>query len=571
MSEAIVEMIVPGTYIEVRAEGLLSVGGISTGTIGLIGTAEMGPADIQTLSSFEEGRARFGEAGEWDPRGTDTNLTLVRALRLLFDDGANTVYAKRVVDPTKAVPATLTLTADGADARLNLRARTPGTWGNRLQIRIEPAEQSELVEGEIVGRSNGTMSLSALKVLEPPAPPQAALPPGGGPAPAPPEPSLGVVAVRENGLLQRYQLKKSAASTQVAQLNPSTRTFTLLIAPSSNAEIRASYHVPQDSLRKVTLRYGNLQEVYTVPSLSNLEQLLKDELNPSRLVEVVERTGDGLPKATERFEPFASGDNGTVSLADYQTALDEMVERDVQIVVVPRNFSQIKAAILGHLEKTENLGRERIAVVGADSSDPQKILENANEVADKRLVLVAPGIGQEDPVTGRMLTLPPSFAAAAVAGRLSSVSPHVSLTNKTLPGVEKLAREYNYGELKSLLQNRVCALQTKRGIRVTRAISTDDEAFKQISIRRIVDYAKEGTRRGANQYIGKLNNRRVRENLRTTLDGFLADLVLREFLTEYKLAVTADRAMEIRGEVLVTMDLKPTFSIDYIRVVMNLS
>jgi hypothetical protein len=63
----------------------------------------------------------------------------------------------------------------------------------------------------------------------------------------------------------------------------------------------------------------------------------------------------------------------------------------------------------------------------------------------------------------------------------------------------------------------------------------------------------------------------VRENLRTTLDGFLADLVLREFLTEYKLAVTADRAMEIRGEVLVTMDLKPTFSIDYIRVVMNLS
>ena len=57
-------------------------------------------------------------------------------------------------------------------------------------------------------------------------------------------------------------------------------------------------------------------------------------------------------------------------------------------------------------------------------------------------------------------------------------------------------------------------------------------------------------------------SRRVRENLRTTLDGFLADLVLREFLTEYELAVTADRAMEIRGEVLVRMDLKPTFSID---------
>ena len=63
----------------------------------------------------------------------------------------------------------------------------------------------------------------------------------------------------------------------------------------------------------------------------------------------------------------------------------------------------------------------------------------------------------------------------------------------------------------------------------------------------------------------------MRENLRTTLDSFLSDLVVREFLTGYNLDVTADRAMEIRGEVLVTMDLMPTFSIDVIRVIMNLS
>src|SRR5687768_10260671 len=134
MSEGIVEMIVPGTYIEVRAEGLLSVGAIATGNIGVIGTAEMGSAEIQTLSSFEDGRARFGESGDWDPRAPDTNLTLVRALRLLFADGASTVYARRVFDPTKAVSATFTLGADGADSGLKLRARTPGTWGNRLQV-----------------------------------------------------------------------------------------------------------------------------------------------------------------------------------------------------------------------------------------------------------------------------------------------------------------------------------------------------------------------------------------------------------------------------------------------------
>jgi hypothetical protein len=411
-----------------------------------------------------------------------------------------------------------------------------------------------------VARSNGTLTLSAQKVLEPAAA-----------ATGQPEPSMGLVTVRENGLLNRYQLKKSIASSQTVQLNPANRTLTLAVLPSAAAEIRASYYVPKESLRKVTLRYGNIQEVYFVPSFSYLAQALKDEMNPSRLVDVVERTGDGLPNPTATFEVFTNGDNGTVSASDYQVALDNLVELNVQIVVVPRNFSQVKAAILGHLEKTENLGRERIAVVGADNNDVQKILENANDVADKRLVLVAPGLQQPDPDTGNTLRLPPCFAAAAVAGKLSSVSPHISLTNKTLAGIDALASEYNYGDLKSLVQNRVLALQKKRGIRVVKAISTDDEAFKQISVRRIVDYGKEGTRIGANQYIGKLNNRRVRENLRTTLDSFLADLLLREFLTDYKLTVFADRAMEIRGEVSVTMDLKPTFSIDYIRVVMNLS
>ena len=330
--------------------------------------------------------------------------------------------------------------------------------------------------------------------------------------------------------------------------------------------------MPQKSLRKVTIRLGNRQEVYVVPSVSYLVQRLRDERNPSKLVEVVDTTGQGLPKVTTRFETFSGGSNGTVSKALYQAALDGLVEQDVQIVVVAgMGFSEIKADVIGHVEKTENLGRERIAVIGADSNEVEKILENANEIADKRVILVAPGMRQTDSETGAVIDLPPYFSAAVIAGKLASLSPHISLTNKTVAGVEALSSLYNYGDLKSLVLNRVLVLQRKRGIRVVKGITTDDEAFKQITLRRIVDYVKQGTRLGANQYIGKLNNKRVRDNLRTTLDSFLADLLIREFLTGYKLTVFADRPMEIRGEVLVTMDLNPTFSIDVIRVVMNLS
>ena len=108
------------------------------------------------------------------------------------------------------------------------------------------------------------------------------------------------------------------------------------------------------------------------------------------------------------------------------------------------------------------------------------------------------------------------------------------------------------------------------GFRVLKGITTDDGAFKQISVRRIVDYAKEGVRRGSNPYIGRLNNSRVRAALKATLDGFLSGMVLDEMLTAYTLDVSATRRQEIDGVAVVTMTLQPTFSIDFIKVIMNL-
>ena len=118
--------------------------------------------------------------------------------------------------------------------------------------------------------------------------------------------------------------------------------------------------------------------------------------------------------------------------------------------------------------------------------------------------------------------------------------------------------------------NQVLVLQKNLGIRVLKGITTDTGAFRQISVRRIVDYAKAGVRIGANPYIGRLNNERVRGAMKATLDGFLSSMVLGEMLTAYKLDVTATRAQEIAGEALVSMMLMPTFSIDVIKVIMTL-
>jgi hypothetical protein len=47
-------------------------------------------------------------------------------------------------------------------------------------------------------------------------------------------------------------------------------------------------------------------------------------------------------------------------------------------------------------------------------------------------------------------------------------------------------------------------------------------------------------------------------------------MVQDEALISYELTVTANRAQEIAGEAIVTMTLRPTFSIDFIKVTMYL-
>jgi hypothetical protein len=111
------ELVIPGTYIRVRAEGLISAGGISTGNIGIVGTAEhawvpdLDEAGKQKVDAngkpvFKDDFAKtFNPSdlasaqqifGRYDAFGKDSKFNLMRALGLLFASGARTIYARAI-------------------------------------------------------------------------------------------------------------------------------------------------------------------------------------------------------------------------------------------------------------------------------------------------------------------------------------------------------------------------------------------------------------------------------------------------------------------------------------------
>ncbi len=288
-------------------------------------------------------------------------------------------------------------------------------------------------------------------------------------------------------------------------------------------------------------------------------------LNLTRAIEVLFRNGARTV--------YARAVAAEANQAAFAAAFSEVVKDNVNILVVPELPTTEALAVLGAiLETAENNSHDLIAVIGSDAATVAAIVQQAP--TNDRIIFTTPGFQAFDVAAnggaGGDVDLDGTYSAAAIAGLLSTLTPQSSPTNKGLAGVVRLSQRYSYGETKQLLNGRVLVLEQRRGVRVVRGLTTDDGAFTQITTRRITDFAKAGIRKASNPFIGKLNNQRVRKALQGAIDGFLTTMVQDEALTEYTLEVTASRADEIAGRALVTVMLKPTFSIDFIAVTLVL-
>lgn len=554
------EQILPGTYITVRDDALISAGQVVTGNIGVVGTAAKGTIDeVQILGSFSEARDAFGESDAW--RGGNQNeLTLLRALEQIFNNGGSTVYAVRTASGVVANAAYQT--RKGATALTKLTARTPGTWGNSIKITISDAADDASVTETLKG--NAAALHRAHVVANSP---------------------LNTIAVKQasTGLILSYAIVYDAAPDNAKPqvgINSATGalTFTTLanFAPVAADAIAANYQVPAANSRKADLVYGAIKETYTAADASHLAEQVNAR---SALVSAAPADESAFfnqaPDNTVGGRLFGTGLDGntagangeTASADDYKDSLAKLENEIVNIVLLAgqdATNSQMVSALLGHINTTTEIRRERIALMGSNGSDDLNTIAG-HSLDSERMIFVAPGIR----ISGQS-KLPGAYTAAAVAGLISSLPVQSSPTNKTLaiPGVSVA---FSSSQLEKLVMRRVLAVESRDGYRVVKGITTStNSAWHQITTRRIVDYAIYGVRSASDPYIGKLNNDRVRAALKATIDAFLTRMVDNEALIGYQLDVSATRAQQIAGECIVTMTIRPTFSIDFVVVTMYL-
>lgn len=555
------EVILPGTYVTVRDDALISAGRVASGNIGIVGTAAKGPInEFQIIGSFSEAREVFGDKDAWID-GSSNELTLLRALEHVYNNGGRTVYAVRVASSVTARAAYQT--RDGSSGPLTrLEARTAGTWGNEIKIKVAPATGPSFVTETLAGNA---ASLQRANVVA--------------------DSPLNSIRARQasTGQTLTYQI---VYDTGPDNAQPQVRvdtatgelTFTTLagFAPTAADTITARYQVAQASSKRVELSYQSTKESYTAADASHLAELVNAS---STLVSAADGDDSAFynqaPGDTGVDKLFGTGLDGNAAgangedadAADYRLGLEQLENEIVNLVVLAgqdASNASMATALVGHLNTTAEIKRERIGVIGSNGSNDVNAIAG-HSLNHERLVYVAPGIKE-----GPRVSLPGSYTAAAVAGLISSLPVQASPTNKTIT-VPGLSVNFSSSQLEKLVLNRVLVVERREGFQVVKGITTaSNSAWHQITTRRIVDYAIYGVRSACNPYIGKLNNERVRGAMKATLDGFLTRMVQDEALISYELEVGATRAQEIAGEAIVTMTVRPTFSIDFIKVTMFL-
>jgi|GEM_PF-5901878 len=168
-----------------------------------------------------------------------------------------------------------------------------------------------------------------------------------------------------------------------------------------------------------------------------------------------------------------------------------------------------------------------------------------------------------------------SDGAALYAGRICTLQPHSSPTNKVVGGVVDLRFDLSNAQLEALTEARYVTLRRRagRGIVVTDAMTAANSSsdFTRLSTVRIAFAAMDVVRFVAEPFIGEPNTPQQRNALDTAVSEGLAAMVEKGALQDYDFVVTATDADLINGDMVVEMILVPAFETRRIRVTTKLA
>lgn len=158
--------------------------------------------------------------------------------------------------------------------------------------------------------------------------------------------------------------------------------------------------------------------------------------------------------------------------------------------------------------------------------------------------------------------------AAAYAGLIASLPPHIGTTNKSVPGLLP-ARALSLTEAETLRDARIVSLiQRARGFIVVEDVVGSyyvdrytKSDFHRLTTVRITHAAAQGVREAIEQYIGQPVNAPQLNAMRESIENKLRALTLAGALRRYDFDIIATPDQQSLGEATVNLELVPAFEL----------
>ncbi len=506
------EYLSPGVYVEEFDSGPAPMQGVGTSTAGFVGLAEKGPVSGSPVfvSSASDFTRKFGgylqksEFGEY--------RYLAHAVSHFFANGGARAFVMRVA-PSDAKVASV-----ACGELLQLQARNPGAWGNRIVVTVTEASKakSQILEdggeGKYVLKNGADFLAGDVVVLDGP---------GGR--------EYAVIASAEGNNITLSQ-PFAAKNVVDTALLPKTAIRTCELDVEVRCEDMAenyenvSFNITTPNFIEKAMAKSELVRVSAVhndQAVSPMD-LLKQAAGVDKAPVKLQLAGGKNGTAAALTDgDFIGVDNGPGERTGIQAFLDNS---DVSLMAVPGITSpNVQLSLVAHCE---NLG-SRFAVLDMprDAKSVADLMNHRNIVDSDYCAMYHPWLEVYDPLDKRNTFIPPSGSVLGIYARSdNNRGVHKAPANETVANCTGLSVTYNTAEQDMLNPNGVNLIRRfpGQGIRVWGARTASSKPlWKYVNVRRLFIFLEESIKANTNWVVFEPNDELLWIRVRRTIEVFL--------------------------------------------------
>lgn len=517
------EYLSPGVYVEEFDSGSKPMEGVSTSTAGFVGLAQRGitVGIPQLVTNFADFTRKYG--GYLSENEFGDYRFLAYAVEHFFVNGGSRCFVMRVA-PEDAQPSVGYLPKEEG-AVLKVTAKNPGSWGNRLQVRITPASKAKTQILEIV-TENDKKKYKVKKA--------AGFCTGD------------IVAYQEaetEGTIYNQVVKCQDNVLEFANDFDDSVVDTALLPTKVIATCEFNMEVRFDDIIETYENVSfNINEANYIVKRAEKSDLIQVEhivggenlaVSPMELI-ARDEAAAGINMS------FAGGSDGSVSslsAADYigvdngagkRTGIQAFVDNDmVSIMAVPGvTDPNVQLSLVAHCENLAS--RFAVLDIPKAAGKIEDIIAHRDMFDSDYAALYHPWLTVFDPLDKRNIAIPPSGSVMGIYARSDNErGVHKAPANEVVRACVGLDCNFNKGEQDILNPKGVNLIRAfpGSGIRVWGArTATSNASWKYVNVRRLFIFIEESIKANTNWVVFEPNDETLWVRVKRTIEVFLTGL-----------------------------------------------